>query len=264
MRRLLILALLLAATPWVAAQLRAASAPTTAPISMLTVDGIMRGPKLVGSAPTAVRWSKDSSRIYFSWQKPDQDRASTYVVNRDGTGLRQLTPDEARTLDVAPAGRFDRARKRLLAVENGDVVIYDAASAARRVITRTAVVESNPRWAQNDTAITFVRDGNLYLMSLDGSSAPSFAAAHRHCRGGATDGGGDGHGGSARRGRGTRRRGRARRGGVGHRDGHRVPALSEGRRAQSHRLHPAASRSPAGWRGRRTGRTTWRRRQRRP
>jgi len=109
MRRLLILAFLLAATPWLTAQQRAATAPAATPVSMLTVDGIMRGPKLVGSAPTAVRWSKDSSRIYFSWQKPDQDRASTFVVNRDGTGLRQLGADEARTVDVPPAGRFDRA-----------------------------------------------------------------------------------------------------------------------------------------------------------
>jgi dipeptidyl aminopeptidase/acylaminoacyl peptidase len=174
MRRLLILAFLLAATPWIAAQQRAATAPAAAPMSMLTVDGIMRGPKLVGGAPTAVRWSKDSARIYFSWQKPDQDRASTYVVNRDGTGLRQLSTEEARAIDVPPAGRFDRARKRLLAIENGDVVVYDKDTGARRMITRTAVAESNARWARNDTAITFVRDGNLYLMSLEGSSAPPF------------------------------------------------------------------------------------------
>jgi dipeptidyl aminopeptidase/acylaminoacyl peptidase len=34
-------------------------------------------------------------------------------------------------------------------------------------LTRTAVTESNPRWARNDTAVTFQRDGNLYLMTLD-------------------------------------------------------------------------------------------------
>ena len=156
MRRLLIPVFLVALTPWLAAQPRPAATPGAAPITMLSVDGIMRGPKLVGSAPTAVRWSKDSSKIYFSWQKADQDRAATYVVNRDGTGLRQMSADETRALDVPPNGRFDRERKRLLAIENGDVVIYDAASGARRVITRTAVVESNARWARNDTAISEV------------------------------------------------------------------------------------------------------------
>ncbi|MFI5177542.1 MAG: prolyl oligopeptidase family serine peptidase [Vicinamibacterales bacterium] len=175
MRRVLTFALLFVIAPWwVTAQQRTATAPAPSPMSMLTVDGIMRGPKLVGGAPSAVRWSKDSSKIYFSWQKPDQDRAATYVVNRDGSGLRQLSADEARTLDTLPAGRFDRAHKRLLTVENGDVVVYDAGSGARRLLTRTAATETNARWARNDSAVTFTRDGNLFLMSLEASSAAPF------------------------------------------------------------------------------------------
>jgi hypothetical protein len=88
---------------------------------MLTVDSIMRGPKLVGNPPTAVRWSRDSSRIYFSWQRPDETRSSTWAVNRDGTGLRQLSQDESRSLDVPPGGRLDRAGRRLVTAENGDI-----------------------------------------------------------------------------------------------------------------------------------------------
>ena len=32
-------------------------------------------------------------------------------------------------------------------------------------------MESNPRWARNDTAVTFMRDGNLYLISLEGTAS---------------------------------------------------------------------------------------------
>ena len=46
----------------------------------LTVDGIMRGPKLVGWPPTALRWSADSQHLYFEWRKPGEEEASTYVV----------------------------------------------------------------------------------------------------------------------------------------------------------------------------------------
>jgi dipeptidyl aminopeptidase/acylaminoacyl peptidase len=171
MRRVLILTLSLSATPFALAQQRVA-APAPAGIAMLTVDGIMRGPKLVGTAPTAVRWSRDSSKIYFSWQKPDDDRSATYVVNRDGTGLKQLSADEARSIEVPEVGRFDRARKRLLTVEGGDVVVYDVATHARRLLTRTAAAETNARWARNDTAVTFVRDNNLFMMTLDAAAAP--------------------------------------------------------------------------------------------
>ena len=92
---------------WVTLQARQA-APSATPAAMLTVDSIMRGPKLVGAAPTNVRWSKDSSKIYFSWQKAGEDRASQYVVNRDGSGLEAFTG----TPDTPAGGRFDRARKR--------------------------------------------------------------------------------------------------------------------------------------------------------
>src|SRR5207244_2615980 len=35
----------------------------------LTVDSIMRGPKLVGYPPTGLRWSGDSARLYFEWRR---------------------------------------------------------------------------------------------------------------------------------------------------------------------------------------------------
>jgi acetyl esterase/lipase len=140
----------------------------------LTVDNIMRGDKLIGTAPSGVRWAPDSSKIYFSWQKPNEDRANTYSVNRDGSDLKQLTSEEVRQLPTAPTGRFDRARKRLLTAEGGNIVVYDVATNGRRLLMKTASMESSPRWARNDTAVTFIRDGNLFLMTLEPSgTAPT-------------------------------------------------------------------------------------------
>ena len=174
MRRTPIFVLLvLAGSSWLAADQR--PAPSSTPVSMLSVDSIMRGPKLVGSPPSAVRWSRDSSKIYFTWQKASDARTATYAVNKDGSGLTQLTPEEARTLDVPQTGRFDRTRRRVLAAESGDIVMYDVATGARRFLTRTGAAESAPRWARNDTAVTFMRDGNLFLISLDTATAIPFA-----------------------------------------------------------------------------------------
>jgi dipeptidyl aminopeptidase/acylaminoacyl peptidase len=172
MRRLPIVILLAClATSWPASDQLAAQAR---PDAMLTVDSIMRGPKLVGSPPGAVRWARDSSKVYFTWQKAGDERPSTYVVNRDGAGLKSLSTNETRTLDVTPAGRLDRARRRVLAAENGDIVSYDMTSGERRQITRTSAAESSPRWIRNDTAVTFMRDGNLFLMTIDGAGDTPF------------------------------------------------------------------------------------------
>jgi dipeptidyl aminopeptidase/acylaminoacyl peptidase len=139
------------------------------PAAMLTVDSIMRGPKLVGSAPTNVRWSRDSSKVYFSWQKAADDHAVQHVVNRDGTGLAPFTGSP----EAPVAGRFDRARRRVLVTENGDVAIVDVQTGARHVVTHTAAIESNPRWARHDTAVAFMRDGNLFLVPLVPGDEPA-------------------------------------------------------------------------------------------
>ncbi len=142
---------------------------------MLSIDGIMRGPKLVGNPPSAVRWSRDSSTIYFSWQKPGEDRASTWSVKKDGSGLTKLTDQQVREIALPISGRWDRAHTRALAVENGDIVIIDGATGTRHVLIRTAAAESNPRWVRNETAVTFMRENNLYLISLNGGAAsPAF------------------------------------------------------------------------------------------
>jgi dipeptidyl aminopeptidase/acylaminoacyl peptidase len=138
--------------------------------SMLTVDSIMRGPKLVGTPPAQIRWAHDSSKVYFTWRPATEAKPATWTAARDGAGLRKLTVEEARSLDdVLPEGPLDRAGRRLVAADEGDIVIADVETGARRPITRTLATETSPRWAQDDTAVTFVRDGNLFLAGLDGS-----------------------------------------------------------------------------------------------
>ena len=134
----------------------------------LTVDGIMRGPDLVGWSPTSLRWSADSNSLYFEWRKPAEKEASTYVVNNDGGEPRKLSDVQARNVP-AVNGRWDESRRRTVFVDRGDIVMLDG---ARRVqITRTTGDESNPRWARNDTHVTYVRDGNLFIVPVDGPSS---------------------------------------------------------------------------------------------
>src|SRR5687767_6508528 len=134
----------------------------------LTVDSIMRGPDLVGYPPTALRWSADSQKLYFDWRKPGEEESSTYVVGRDGGEPRKLTEEEAKNTPPA-GGRWDKARRRALTTDAGDIVLVDGTTGARRQLTRTNGNESNPRWARNDTHVTYVRDGNLFIMPVDGS-----------------------------------------------------------------------------------------------
>ena len=126
----------------------------------------MRGPKLVGYPPSGLRWSGDSGQLYFEWRHPGEDEASTWVVARDGGMPRKLTDAERRNAPPA-AGVWDAAHRRVLFVDEGDVVLLDSVTGARRTITRTKGDESNPRWARHETAVTFTRENNLFIVPVD-------------------------------------------------------------------------------------------------
>jgi dipeptidyl aminopeptidase/acylaminoacyl peptidase len=152
------------------AQTRLASPPSKP--FQLTVDSIMRGPRLAGYPPAGVYWSQDSQRVYFRWKQADEPRLkeiSLYVVNRDGTGLRRLSDDEAKQAPPA-TGELSKDKTMTVFSDEGDIFIYDHAKGARRQITRTVDAETNPHFTFDQKHIYFTRQSNLYVMALDGGS----------------------------------------------------------------------------------------------
>lgn len=142
----------------------------------LTVDSIMRGPRLVGYPPTGVYWSQDSQRVYFRWKQADEARlkeTSLYVVNRDGTGLRRLSDDEAKQAPPAN-GELSKDKTMTVFADEGDIFIYDHVKGVRRQITRTVDAETSAHFTFDQKHIYFTRQGNLYVMALDGGSLEQF------------------------------------------------------------------------------------------
>jgi dipeptidyl aminopeptidase/acylaminoacyl peptidase len=128
----------------------------------------MRGPRLVGYPPSGVYWSQDSQRVYFRWKLPDEPRLkemSLYVVNRDGSGLRRLTDDEAKQAPPAN-GELSKDKSMTVFADEGDIFIYDHAKQSRRQITKTVDAETNPHFTFDQKGIYFTRLNNLYVMSL--------------------------------------------------------------------------------------------------
>ncbi|HXI88867.1 MAG TPA: prolyl oligopeptidase family serine peptidase [Blastocatellia bacterium] len=138
----------------------------------LTIDNIMRGPGLVGNEPRAVHWSPDSQHIYFQWKQANEPREKdfdTYVVNRDGSGLKKLTEEEAKN-GPPIGGEASRDKKLTVFVDSGDVFIYDNIANQRRQITATTDAETNAHFTRDQKHIYFTRASNLYVMSLETGS----------------------------------------------------------------------------------------------
>jgi len=176
LRRVLAAAVLVAA---------AAAHPSGAPAAnggfALTVDSIMRGPKLVGYPPTGLRWAGDSSRLYFEWRRPQDEDTSTWVVKKDGSDLRKLSDEERRSAPPV-TGAWDKAHRRVLFADAGDIVLLDTVSGTRRQVTRTTGAEANPRWARRETAVTFTRDNNLFIVPLDSGEIAQLTDVQPHKR----------------------------------------------------------------------------------
>jgi dipeptidyl aminopeptidase/acylaminoacyl peptidase len=140
--------------------------------AQLTVDQIMQGPQFAGYVPRALRWSPDGKLAYFESKRhtdPVEENFDTYVVGRDGKGLRKLTDEEAKHAPPA-RGDWTRDRMRNVHVDNGDVFLYDGATNRRRALTDTTDVESSAGFTHDGKAVTFVRRNNLFVVSLtDGS-----------------------------------------------------------------------------------------------
>ncbi|HEV7763454.1 MAG TPA: alpha/beta fold hydrolase [Thermoanaerobaculia bacterium] len=141
---------------------------TAQPRLELTIDTIMRGQGLAGYPQNAVRWSPDGQQVFFSWKQytdPIEENSDTYVVGRDGKGLRKLTDEEAKHAPPAN-GNYSRDRKRAVYTSAGDVFLYDVAVKQRRALTDTTDTESSAHFTRDEQHVAFVRGGNLFVLSL--------------------------------------------------------------------------------------------------
>jgi len=146
-----------------------ASHATPAGKFALTIDSIMRGPALYGYEPEQVRWSGDGRHIYFQWKQagdPPIKEPDTYVVDRDGAGLRKLSDAESKAAPPA-VGDATPDGQRIVYARDGDIFLYDRASGNTRQITRTADVETDPHFTHDEKRVAFTRANNLYAIALD-------------------------------------------------------------------------------------------------
>jgi dipeptidyl aminopeptidase/acylaminoacyl peptidase len=149
---------------------------TAAQSFQLTVENIMRGPDLVGTAPTNVQFSADGRFVYFRWRAParaptsladtlDQD----YRVNVVGAPKLERLPRNA--IDTIPLanGVWSPDRRRELIIVKGDIWVVERTGAKRR-LTQTTGAEASPAWSQDGRTVYFTREGNAWALDLTGGS----------------------------------------------------------------------------------------------
>ncbi len=135
----------------------------------LTVDSIMRGGELVGYGISQIRWSGDSDKLFFGWRKPNEKQVHTYVVAREGGAPKKVSEEEAKSAPPALGGHFTKDRRKVVFIEDGDLLLQDTVSGKRTHLLRTVDAETSPRFTRDEKHVTFVRENNLYRLALESS-----------------------------------------------------------------------------------------------
>jgi Tol biopolymer transport system component len=126
-------------------------------------------------------WSPDGRKLAFVRLNASLGEP-IYVVQADGSGLRNLTPKPVGTY-AAPAWSPDGRKIAFVSDRDGNSEIYvmNADGSGQRSLTRNPAYDADPAWSPDGRKLAFVsnRDGSygVYIMNTDGSG-PRRLAQH--------------------------------------------------------------------------------------
>jgi Tol biopolymer transport system component len=113
-------------------------------------------------------WSPDGSLISFILSEDAGD--NVYVVARNGTGLRKLTPDNYWYYDLAwaAAGTKLAATRESTTGNGSNIVLLDAVTGAEQLLTTDEIYNWRPQWSEDGTQLAFLSDDGMQVVEADG------------------------------------------------------------------------------------------------
>jgi dipeptidyl aminopeptidase/acylaminoacyl peptidase len=167
------------------AQDKPAPKPTKSVIK-LSVDLIMKGEEFVGTEPSDPVWAVDGKTLYFRWKKPGAERAEQYAVTAANPVPKPVTAADLLKLPPlrSSAGggmsrryggfggmdggmQFDKARRRAVFTQNGDIFLLDLATGKARQLTATDERKFGAGFTVDEKKIVFTMADNLFTLSLE-------------------------------------------------------------------------------------------------
>jgi TolB protein len=150
--------------------------PNSYKIGLVQRDGSVRVLNRSLRAQVDPAWSPSGSQIAFSGgTEPNTEPHDIYVMNADGSGLRQITSSP--TLDLSPAWSPDGEMITFARNLNGhdNIFIVDARTLETSQLSRnTTGQDSDPAWSPDGTKIAFSRNADgiprIVVMDADGSN----------------------------------------------------------------------------------------------
>jgi dipeptidyl aminopeptidase/acylaminoacyl peptidase len=134
-------------------------------LGTLTIEKIMRDPKWIGVAPSNIRWSDDSRKVYFNWNPKSAGRDGLFYITPANIKPVQLTTEEERSLPPEN-GSWNKKHTLKAFEKNGDIYLSDIKTGKVTQLTSTTEREAIPVFTKDENAVVFSKENNLYKLSF--------------------------------------------------------------------------------------------------
>lgn len=128
-------------------------------------------------------WSPDGSRIAFSAARTETGLRSLFVVNRDGSGLLEISPADVGGVDAqwSPDGQWIAFNSRICCEPQIWIVHPDGTGAKQLTDGHDGSISLLPIWSPDGAKLLFHRaraeEDTLWTVASDGSGQTQIAAA---------------------------------------------------------------------------------------
>ncbi|MCH7986134.1 MAG: S9 family peptidase [Acidobacteria bacterium] len=177
---------LLVATMLAAGSALAAQGQQAAGKKKLTLERLYQYPRLEGTPPTGAKWSPDSRKVAFLWNRAGMRFRDLWVYDAESGQLTRLTeldhePDEWTT----PASRKDPKLKQYLPPEGGlrsfewapdsqklafafrgELYVIQADGTKTQRLTKSKQAETRPKFSPDAHRLAFTSGGELWVLDL--------------------------------------------------------------------------------------------------
>ncbi|MCH6554601.1 MAG: DPP IV N-terminal domain-containing protein, partial [Acidobacteria bacterium] len=176
----------LVATMLAAGSALAAQGQQAAGKKKLTLERLYQYPRLEGTPPTRAKWSPDSRKIAFLWNRAGMRFRDLWVYDAESGQLTRLTeldhePDEWTT----PPSHKDPKRKQYLPPEGGlrsfewapdsqklafafrgELYVIQADGSQQERLTKSKQAETRPKFSPDSHKLAFTSGGELWVLDL--------------------------------------------------------------------------------------------------
>ncbi len=164
----------------------------------LSIDTIMKGEEFVGPEPSDPVWAVDGKTLYFRWKKSGDTSSVIYAVTTANPVPRPAPSEELLKLPPLRSNsgmsfrrsggfggmdaemQFDKAMKRAVFIQSGDLFLLDIATGKVRPLTATEERKWDARFTFDQKKITFSMADNLFMLSLDDGAIRQMTSFTRH------------------------------------------------------------------------------------